>query len=106
VYTLREPIGVVAAIVPWNFPLLMAVWKVAPALATTDRLGRSAVQTEAGFRRVLSLTLLAPYHSALGEAHYVPLRPEIPEIAHFNEGALRILAIDRPLHLTREAQEA
>ena len=29
----REPLGVVAAIVPWNFPLLMAAWKVAPALA-------------------------------------------------------------------------
>lgn len=29
----REPLGVVAAIVPWNFPLLMAVWKLAPALA-------------------------------------------------------------------------
>ncbi|WP_313241711.1 aldehyde dehydrogenase [Stenotrophomonas sp.] len=29
----REPIGVVAAIVPWNFPLLMACWKIAPALA-------------------------------------------------------------------------
>jgi len=33
VYTLREPVGVVAAIVPWNFPLLLAMWKVAPALA-------------------------------------------------------------------------
>src|SRR4051812_32914996 len=32
-YTLREPLGVVAAIVPWNFPLLLAAWKVAPALA-------------------------------------------------------------------------
>ena len=32
-YTLREPVGVVAAIVPWNFPLLMAAWKLAPALA-------------------------------------------------------------------------
>ena len=30
----REPIGVVAAIVPWNFPLLMASWKLGPALAT------------------------------------------------------------------------
>ncbi len=29
----REPIGVVAAIVPWNFPLIMAAWKIAPALA-------------------------------------------------------------------------
>ena len=34
VYTQREPLGVVAAIVPWNFPLLLAMWKVAPALAT------------------------------------------------------------------------
>ena len=32
-YTLREPVGVVAAIVPWNFPLLLTSWKVAPALA-------------------------------------------------------------------------
>ncbi|HKQ96317.1 MAG TPA: aldehyde dehydrogenase family protein [Candidatus Polarisedimenticolia bacterium] len=32
-YTLREPIGVVGAITPWNFPILMAAWKVAPALA-------------------------------------------------------------------------
>ncbi|MEJ2668685.1 MAG: aldehyde dehydrogenase family protein [Deinococcales bacterium] len=32
-YTLREPVGVVAAIVPWNFPLLIASWKLAPALA-------------------------------------------------------------------------
>ena len=29
----REPLGVVAAVVPWNYPLLMATWKVAPALA-------------------------------------------------------------------------
>ena len=32
-YTLREPVGVVGAIIPWNFPLSMAAWKVAPALA-------------------------------------------------------------------------
>src|ERR1700761_1128527 len=32
-YTMREPIGVVAQIIPWNFPLLMAAWKLAPALA-------------------------------------------------------------------------
>jgi acyl-CoA reductase-like NAD-dependent aldehyde dehydrogenase len=32
-YTLREPVGVCAAIIPWNYPLMMAVWKVAPALA-------------------------------------------------------------------------
>jgi betaine-aldehyde dehydrogenase len=33
-FTLRQPLGVVAAIVPWNFPFPIACWKVAPALAT------------------------------------------------------------------------
>ena len=33
-YTLREPVGVVGQIIPWNFPLLMASWKLAPALAS------------------------------------------------------------------------
>ncbi|MCP4412007.1 MAG: aldehyde dehydrogenase family protein, partial [Gammaproteobacteria bacterium] len=32
-YTLREPVGVIGQIIPWNFPLLMATWKIAPALA-------------------------------------------------------------------------
>ena len=32
-YTLKEPVGVCAQIVPWNYPLLMAVWKLSPALA-------------------------------------------------------------------------
>jgi len=32
-YSIREPVGVVGQIIPWNFPLLMAVWKIAPALA-------------------------------------------------------------------------
>src|SRR6266404_8984167 len=32
-YTLREPVGVVGLIIPWNFPLLLASWKVGPALA-------------------------------------------------------------------------
>ncbi|GAC1392275.1 MAG: aldehyde dehydrogenase [Vulcanimicrobiaceae bacterium] len=34
-YTLAEPVGVVGAIIPWNFPLLLASWKVAPALAAS-----------------------------------------------------------------------
>jgi acyl-CoA reductase-like NAD-dependent aldehyde dehydrogenase len=33
VYSLREPLGVCAGIIPWNFPLIMAAWKIAPALA-------------------------------------------------------------------------
>ncbi len=61
-YTLREPVGVCAQIVPWNYPLLMAIWKISPALAagcplilkpaeqtpmTAIRLGQLAL--EAGF---------------------------------------------------------
>ncbi|MDD2476760.1 MAG: aldehyde dehydrogenase family protein, partial [Dysgonamonadaceae bacterium] len=32
-YTVRQPVGVVGAIIPWNYPLIMAAWKLAPALA-------------------------------------------------------------------------
>jgi len=37
-YTLREPLGVCALIVPWNFPMLIAAWKLGPCqqLAATD----------------------------------------------------------------------
>jgi acyl-CoA reductase-like NAD-dependent aldehyde dehydrogenase len=37
-YQLREPVGVCAAIIPWNYPLMMAAWKVAPALAAGNAL--------------------------------------------------------------------
>jgi acyl-CoA reductase-like NAD-dependent aldehyde dehydrogenase len=37
-FTLRQPLGVVAAIVPWNFPFLLASWKIAPALAAGNTL--------------------------------------------------------------------
>ena len=33
-YTLKEPVGVVGSIIPWNFPMAMALWKICPALAT------------------------------------------------------------------------
>ena len=33
-FTLREPVGVAGQIIPWNYPLLMAAWKLGPALAT------------------------------------------------------------------------
>src|SRR6266702_4530219 len=32
-YTIREPVGVVGAIIPWNFPMMIGMWKIAPALA-------------------------------------------------------------------------
>ncbi len=52
-YTLREPLGVVAAIVPWNFPLLLASWKIAPALAT----GNTVVLKPASWTPLTALRL-------------------------------------------------
>ncbi|MDH5242875.1 MAG: aldehyde dehydrogenase family protein, partial [Chloroflexota bacterium] len=51
--TLREPIGVVGLIVPWNFPILMASWKVAPALAA----GNTAVLKPASYSPMTAIRL-------------------------------------------------
>ena len=57
-YTLREPIGVVGAIVPWNFPLLLASWKLAPALATGNTVViKPAEQTSLTLLRVGQLMM-------------------------------------------------
>src|SRR4051795_5717178 len=50
---LREPIGVVGLIVPWNFPLLMASWKVAPALAA----GNTAILKPASYSPLTAIRL-------------------------------------------------
>nr|CAC10505.1 succinatesemialdehyde dehydrogenase [Pseudonocardia tetrahydrofuranoxydans] len=56
-YTLREPVGVVGQIVPWNFPLMMAVWKVAPALAAgCTVILKPAEQTPLSALRLAELT--------------------------------------------------
>jgi betaine-aldehyde dehydrogenase len=51
--TLREPIGVVGLIVPWNFPIMMASWKVGPALAA----GNTAVLKPASYSPLTALRL-------------------------------------------------
>lgn len=53
-YTLRQPIGVVAQIIPWNYPLSMATWKLGPALACGN-----AVVLKAAEQTPLSLLILA-----------------------------------------------
>ena len=59
-YTLREPLGVVAAIVPWNFPLLLASWKIAPALAAGNTvIWKPASQTSLSALRVGELMVEA-----------------------------------------------
>ncbi len=47
-YTLRHPLGVVGCISPWNLPLYLFSWKVAPALAAGKLRGRQAVRGDAG----------------------------------------------------------
>jgi acyl-CoA reductase-like NAD-dependent aldehyde dehydrogenase len=60
-YTLREPVGVVGAITPWNFPLMLAVWKIAPALAT----GNTVISKPAS-NTALSLLKFAEYARECG----------------------------------------
>ena len=55
-YHFHEPLGVVAQIIPWNFPILMAVWKLAPALAAGNAVVlKPAEQTPASIHFLLSL---------------------------------------------------
>jgi acyl-CoA reductase-like NAD-dependent aldehyde dehydrogenase len=91
VRTEREPVGVVAQIVPWNYPLLMAMWKVAPALAagctiilkpaentplTAIRLGQLAL--EAGLPAGV-LNILTGFGAETGEA--LVDHPDVDKIA-------------------------
>lgn len=59
-FTLRQPMGVVAAIVPWNFPFPIACWKVAPALAA----GNCVVLKPASLSPLTALALGELAHSA------------------------------------------
>jgi acyl-CoA reductase-like NAD-dependent aldehyde dehydrogenase len=107
-FTLREPVGVVAQIVPWNFPFLAAAWKVAPALAagctvmlkpasytplTALLLGRIAL--DAGVPNGV-LNVLPGEGAALGER--IATHPIIDKIAFTghtsNGGSLLKLAAD------------
>ncbi len=90
-YTLREPVGVVGQIIPWNFPLLMAAWKLAPALAvgctvilkpaeqtplTALRLGELAM--EAGFPDGV-LNIVPGFGETAGAA--LAAHPDVDKIA-------------------------
>jgi phenylacetaldehyde dehydrogenase len=61
-YTLREPVGVVGQIIPWNFPLLMAAWKLGPALAAGCTVVlKAAEQTPLSALRLADLVLEAGF---------------------------------------------
>jgi aldehyde dehydrogenase len=55
-YNIKEPLGVVGQIIPWNFPLLMAAWKIAPALAAGNcTIVKPAEQTPASIMVLMEL---------------------------------------------------
>ena len=76
-YTLREPLGVVAAIVPWNYPLPLATLKVAPALA----MGNSVVLKPAEEAPLTSLLLGHIAHEAGLPAGLLNVVPGLGEVA-------------------------
>ncbi|MFF3755865.1 aldehyde dehydrogenase family protein [Streptomyces sp. NPDC002185] len=93
-YHFHEPLGVVAQIIPWNFPILMAVWKLAPALAAGNAVVlKPAEQTPASVHFWLSLVgdLLPPgvlnVVNGFGEEAGKPLAssPRVAKIAFTGE---------------------
>ena len=59
-YTLHEPLGVVAAITPWNSPVMIALWKIAPALAA----GNTVVVKPSEYASASTLALMRIFHEA------------------------------------------
>jgi aldehyde dehydrogenase (NAD+) len=91
VYTIREPVGVCAAVIPWNFPALMLAWKLGPALATgctiivktSEKTPLSALKiahliVEAGFPNGV-VNILSGYGPSAGKA--LAMHPEVDKIA-------------------------
>ena len=76
-YTLREPVGVVGQIIPWNFPLMMAAWKVAPALAC----GNSVVLKPSELTPLSALRLAEILQDAEIPAGVVNVVPGFGEVA-------------------------
>ncbi|HUE68799.1 MAG TPA: aldehyde dehydrogenase family protein [Candidatus Acidoferrum sp.] len=76
-YTLREPVGVVGQIIPWNFPLMMAAWKVAPALAC----GNSVVLKPSELTPLSALRLAEILQDAEVPAGVVNVVPGFGEVA-------------------------
>ena len=90
-YTMREPVGVVAQIIPWNFPLLMAAWKLGPALAAGNTvILKPAEQTPMSALRLGDLMLEAGFPEGVvniitgfGEDTGAPLaaHPDVDKVA-------------------------
>jgi betaine-aldehyde dehydrogenase len=115
-YTLREPLGVCGQIIPWNFPLLMAAWKLAPALAAGNTIVlKPAEQTpvnamelgkliqEAGFPDGV-VNILPGYGETAGAA--LAAHPGIDKIAFTGSTEVgKIIAREAAQNLTKVSLE-
>jgi acyl-CoA reductase-like NAD-dependent aldehyde dehydrogenase len=112
VYTLNEPVGVVAAIVPWNSPLLLLTWKLAPALAAgctivvkpsdytpVSTLAFAGLVAEAGFPPGV-VNVVTGWGPAAGKA--LAAHPDVDKIAFTGSTSVgKLIAHAAADHLTR-----
>src|SRR5439155_20125245 len=102
-YTLREPVGVIGQIIPWNFPLLMAAWKLGPALAAgncvvlkpAEQTPLSALRLgeliqEAGFPRGV-VNIVTGFGETAGAA--LAAHPDVDKIAFTGSGEVGRLVV-------------
>lgn len=88
-YTRHEPVGVVGSIIPWNFPLLMAAWKLAPALACgCPVVLKTAEQTPLSMQRVTELIVQAGFPK--GAINVIPGGPETGKILAAHRGVDKV----------------
>ena len=118
-YTLREPVGVVGAIMPWNFPLLLASWKIAPALAAgctvvlqagvahaDDRAPPAELAREAGFPAGV-FNVVPGQGSVVGDALVAPPRRRQDRLHRLDRGRPGIMRTrPRTLSASRSSSAA
>jgi acyl-CoA reductase-like NAD-dependent aldehyde dehydrogenase len=80
-YHFHEPLGVVGQIIPWNFPILMAAWKLAPALAAGNCVG-----AEAGEQTPMGIMVLMD----LDQGHPAARRAQLRRTASASKPASRL----------------
>lgn len=107
-YSLREPLGVVAAVTPWNSPIMIAVWKIAPALAT----GNTIVIKPSEHASASTLALMEVFEAAgfppgaINVVSGMPLEVGAPLVSHPDVAKVTFTGSDAGgRHINRAAAE-
>ncbi|KAJ5225286.1 Aldehyde/histidinol dehydrogenase [Penicillium chermesinum] len=94
-YTLRQPIGVVGQIIPWNFPLAMAAWKLGPALACGNTIVmKAAEQTPLSILYLASLIKEAGFPPGLDKVAFTGSTLTGREIMKMAAGSLKNITLE------------